>query len=163
MHTSTYAGPNSLDLEPSLLTSAQAMADFALLIQSFKADHSADSSAVIAFGGSYGGMVRAAAVIVTVPQCAKRPADYHARAPSGLSKALRISCQRNITCNPASCCSDLGPSAYHAGIRWLAACYICYICCKHVLVGTADDSMQPAVLMCCTVGGVDAGDVPEHR
>ena len=52
------AGPGSLDTEPSLLTSAQAMADYALLINSYKADHGAQSSAVIAFGGSYGGMVR---------------------------------------------------------------------------------------------------------
>ena len=42
-------------MEPSLLTSAQAMADYALLIRSIKADRGAESSAVIAFGGSYGG------------------------------------------------------------------------------------------------------------
>ncbi len=72
------AGPDSLDVEPSLLTSAQAMADYAFLIQSFKADHKAESSAVIAFGGSYGGMVRRSGTVqplrtVSNPRCALLP------------------------------------------------------------------------------------------
>ena len=71
------AGPDSLDIEPSLLTSAQAMADYALLIQSFKADHKAESSAVIAFGGSYGGMVRISDTDYSLyEQCQAKPSTH---------------------------------------------------------------------------------------
>lgn len=39
------------------MTSAQALADYALLVRTLKADEGAESSPVIAFGGSYGGQV----------------------------------------------------------------------------------------------------------
>lgn len=50
-------GSDSLEKEPSYLTSAQALADYALLVSTLKADEYALDSPVIAFGGSYGGQV----------------------------------------------------------------------------------------------------------
>lgn len=53
------AGPDSLQKDPSFLSIEQALADFATLIYHVKDKFEAEDSAVIAFGGSYGGMLAA--------------------------------------------------------------------------------------------------------
>ena len=52
-------GPCSLQTDPSLLSYEQALADFATLIFHLKDKYRAHASAVIGFGGSYGGMLAA--------------------------------------------------------------------------------------------------------
>ena len=52
-------GPCSLETDPSLLSYEQALADFATLIFHLKENYRAQASAVIGFGGSYGGMLAA--------------------------------------------------------------------------------------------------------
>lgn len=54
-----YAGKDSLDKDPSLLSIEQALADYAALIYHLKEKYKAERSPVIAFGGSYGGMLAA--------------------------------------------------------------------------------------------------------
>jgi lysosomal Pro-X carboxypeptidase len=48
-----------LEKDPSYLSIEQALADFATLIYHVKDKYDAHGSAVIAFGGSYGGMLAA--------------------------------------------------------------------------------------------------------
>ena len=54
-----YAGKDSLDKDPSFLSIEQALADYAALIYHLKEKYQAEGSPVIAFGGSYGGMLAA--------------------------------------------------------------------------------------------------------
>eukprot|EP00193_Tetraselmis_chui_P014009 CAMPEP_0177778850 /NCGR_PEP_ID=MMETSP0491_2-20121128/16202_1 /TAXON_ID=63592 /ORGANISM="Tetraselmis chuii, Strain PLY429" /LENGTH=478 /DNA_ID=CAMNT_0019298207 /DNA_START=295 /DNA_END=1728 /DNA_ORIENTATION=+ len=51
-------GPRSKE-HPQFLTAEQAMADYAELILEFKREHGCQNSSVVAFGGSYGGMLAA--------------------------------------------------------------------------------------------------------
>ena len=53
------AGKDSLQKDPSFLTIEQALADYAALIYHIKEKHGAQASPVVAFGGSYGGMLAA--------------------------------------------------------------------------------------------------------
>ena len=53
------AGKDSLQVDPSYLTIEQALADYAALIFHIKDKYEATGSPVIAFGGSYGGMLAA--------------------------------------------------------------------------------------------------------
>ena len=53
------AGEDSLERDPSYLTIEQALADYATLISHIKAEYEGEGSPVIAFGGSYGGMLAA--------------------------------------------------------------------------------------------------------
>ncbi len=53
------AGNKSLQVDPSYLTIEQALADYAALIFHIKEKYEAKESPVIAFGGSYGGMLAA--------------------------------------------------------------------------------------------------------
>ncbi len=53
------AGRDSLQVDPSYLTIEQALADYAALIFHIKEKYEAEGSPVIAFGGSYGGMLAA--------------------------------------------------------------------------------------------------------
>lgn len=46
-------------MDPSYLTIEQALADYAALISHIKGRYEAEASPVIAFGGSYGGMLAA--------------------------------------------------------------------------------------------------------
>ena len=52
-------GKDSLQKDPSFLTIEQALADYAALIYHIKEKHEAQASPVVAFGGSYGGMLAA--------------------------------------------------------------------------------------------------------
>lgn len=54
-----YAGKDSLEKDLSFLSIEQALADYAALIYHLKEKHKAEGSPVIAFGGSYGGMLAA--------------------------------------------------------------------------------------------------------
>ena len=57
--TVSYAGKDSLDKDPSFLSIEQALADYAALIYHLKEKFRAEGCPVIAFGGSYGGMLAA--------------------------------------------------------------------------------------------------------
>jgi pimeloyl-ACP methyl ester carboxylesterase len=52
-------GRDSLQKDPSFLSIEQALADYATLIYHVKRKYGAEDSAVIGFGGSYGGMLAA--------------------------------------------------------------------------------------------------------
>ena len=54
-----FAGKDNLDKDPSFLSIEQALADYAALIYHLKEKYKAEGSPVIAFGGSYGGMLAA--------------------------------------------------------------------------------------------------------
>jgi pimeloyl-ACP methyl ester carboxylesterase len=80
------------------LSAEQALADYAVLIHNFKAENSLDSSPVIGFGGSYGGMLAAWARL-------KYPHVRHAlhclkSAQTGTTASIRInvcSCMQHST------------------------------------------------------------------
>ncbi|GBG00380.1 lysosomal Pro-X carboxypeptidase [Raphidocelis subcapitata] len=52
-------GPDSWRVDPTFLTSRQAMSDYARLLTNLTAEWGAGESPIIAFGGSYGGMLAA--------------------------------------------------------------------------------------------------------
>ena len=80
-------GKDSLDKDPSFLSIEQALADYAALIYHLKEKYKAEGSPVIAFGGSYGGMLAAwlRAKYPNAVQVTHTIAGYTDCSPSGLA------------------------------------------------------------------------------
>ena len=121
-------GKDSLQKNPSFLTIEQALADYAALIYHIKLKHEAQASPVVAFGGSYGGMLAAwlRAKYPNAVQVMRCSASCKVRSCPQGSAALLVDLGTGSTCSSR----ELHTHSKEPGLLCQMVCKVPWVACK---------------------------------